>query len=186
MKPTTNLFISNCKFALRLLVVRNKQFHLLHWLRLKDARQKLDILLRVLVAGLFKSVDQAVHQLSGGSHRLGCCLEVQPTFCSGPCAFQPQYLRRNVRNLDRNSQLVNRAASQIFVPPINKVSPVKTTRSLPSSINQQMLSCVWQGVCSALTDIPCPILKVSSCFGVRVTASQSLPPITGMFLNSAS
>lgn len=60
---------------------------------------------------------------------------------------------------------------------------MKTTRSSPSSINQQMLSCVWHGVCKAFTVMPEPILNVSPCFGVFVTASQSFPPRTGRSLN---
>ena len=43
-----------------------------------------------------------------------------------------------------------------------------------------MLSCVWQGVCSALTLILSPIVKVSPCLGVFETLSQSLPPMIGM------
>lgn len=68
------------------------------------------------------------------------------------------------------------------VPPMKRVSPVNTTRSSPSSMNQQIESCVWQGVCRAVTLMFCPILKLSSCPGVFVTAWQSLPPITDRFL----
>jgi len=64
------------------------------------------------------------------------------------------------------------------LPPWNRVSPVKTTLPVESSINQHMLSCVWQGVYNALTAIS-PILKPSPFFGVFVTSSQSLPPIIG-------
>ena len=49
-----------------------------------------------------------------------------------------------------------------------------------------MLSCVWQGVCSAFTDMPWPILNVSPSFGVLLTASHCLPPITGSPLNCES
>ena len=56
---------------------------------------------------------------------------------------------------------------------------MKTTFSSPSCMYQQMLSCVWHGVCRASTEIPSPILKVSPWAGVRVTASQSLPPMMG-------
>ena len=41
-----------------------------------------------------------------------------------------------------------------------------------------MLSCVWQGVCSALTEMRSPILKTSPCAGVLVTDWQFLPPMT--------
>lgn len=41
-----------------------------------------------------------------------------------------------------------------------------------------MLSCVWQGVCRALT-LMSPMLKVSPCAGVLVTLLQSLPPMMG-------
>ena len=41
-----------------------------------------------------------------------------------------------------------------------------------------MLSCVWQGVCSAVTLMD-PMVKVSLWLGVVVTFSQSFPPIIG-------
>ena len=108
----------------------------------------------------------------------------RPVFYSMPCASPPQYLRRICRILSRiRTFLVSYSNATIASPPMNRVSPVKTTRSLPSSMSQQILSCVWQGVCNAFTEIPCPILKVSSCFGVRVTSSQSLPPMTDRPLN---
>ena len=62
---------------------------------------------------------------------------------------------------------------------MKSVSPVNTARSSPSSTYQQMLSCVWQGVCSAVTVMPWPSLKDSLWPGVLVTASQSLPPMMG-------
>lgn len=62
---------------------------------------------------------------------------------------------------------------------------MKTTLPVLSSINQHMLSCVWHGVYRALTAIS-PILKPSPFFGVCVTPSQSLPPITDLPLNSGS
>ena len=71
-------------------------------------------------------------------------------------------------------------------PPMNRVSPVKTTFSSPSCMYQQMLSCVWHGVCSARTVMPSPILNVSSWAGVCVTAWQSLPPMTGRPGNCSS
>lgn len=40
-----------------------------------------------------------------------------------------------------------------------------------------MLSCVWHGVCTPRTLMPSPMRNVSPCAGVRVTASQSLPPM---------
>ena len=68
-------------------------------------------------------------------------------------------------------------------PPWKRVSPVNITLPVLSSMNQQMLSCVWHGVYRALTAIS-PILKPSPFFGVRVTPSQSLPPMIGFPLNS--
>lgn len=53
---------------------------------------------------------------------------------------------------------------------------MKTALSLPSSMKKQMLSWVWQGVCTPLI-VMLPSLKVSPCCGVLVTPSQSLPPI---------
>lgn len=53
---------------------------------------------------------------------------------------------------------------------------MKTALSLPSSMKKQMLSWVWQGVCTPLIEM-LPSLKVSPCCGVLVTPSQSLPPI---------
>jgi hypothetical protein len=50
-------------------------------------------------------------------------------------------------------------------------------------MNQQMLSCVWHGVCKAFTAM-LPMLKLSPFAGVFVTPSQSLPPIIGFPENS--
>jgi len=43
-----------------------------------------------------------------------------------------------------------------------------------------MLSWVWHGVCSAVTLMLSPTLKVDLWEGVVETLSQSLPPIIGM------
>src|SRR5271170_680260 len=66
-------------------------------------------------------------------------------------------------------------------PPMNSVSPVNTARwpLAASSMNQQMLSCVWHGVCSAVTSMSAPILNWAPSAGVRVTPSHSLPPMMG-------
>lgn len=61
---------------------------------------------------------------------------------------------------------------------MNSVSPVKTTLCFPSRMSQQMLSCVWHGVCSAVTSMS-PILSLWPCAGVTVTPLQSLPPQMG-------
>lgn len=47
-----------------------------------------------------------------------------------------------------------------------------------------MLSCVWHGVCTAVTEMS-PILNVSPCFGVLVTPSQSLPPMMARSVSSS-
>ncbi len=71
------------------------------------------------------------------------------------------------------------------ISPWNRASPVKITFPVESSINQQILSCVWHGVYNALTETS-PNLKVSPSFGVLVTASQSLPPIIDFTFNSGT
>jgi hypothetical protein len=71
------------------------------------------------------------------------------------------------------------------VPPWKRVSPVKTALPVLSSKYQQILSWVWQGVYSALTAIS-PRLKTSPFPGVRVTPSQSFPPIIDLRLNVAA
>lgn len=68
---------------------------------------------------------------------------------------------------------------------MNSVSPLNTTLWSPSCMNQQMLSCVWHGVCSAVTSMA-PILSFSSCPGVRVTPSHFVPPQMGSFSLMAS
>lgn len=57
------------------------------------------------------------------------------------------------------------------------MSPVKTAFSSASCMNQQMLSWVWHGVCSARTAI-WPMARSSPWAGVCETLSQSLPPRT--------
>lgn len=42
-----------------------------------------------------------------------------------------------------------------------------------------MLSCVWHGVCNAVTFMASPTEKVDLCAGVLVTLSQFLPPNMG-------
>lgn len=61
---------------------------------------------------------------------------------------------------------------------MKSVSPVKTTFSSPSCMNQQMLSWVWHGVCSAWTEMS-PMYSVSPCLGVVVTPWQLAPPMMG-------
>ncbi len=52
-------------------------------------------------------------------------------------------------------------------------------------MKKQMLSWVWQGVCSALTAM-LPMLKESPCLGVLDTFLQSLPPIISSWPSSES
>jgi len=119
---------------------------------------------------------------------------------SGQCAFVPPSPQRIYRILRRERPIVSHRARpssahtycvcRVFpgdsrwkrdtehVPLMKSVSPVNTTRSSPSSMNQQMLSCVWQGVWSGVTLI-LPIASSSLWPGVSVTRSQSFPPQTG-------
>lgn len=72
------------------------------------------------------------------------------------------------------------------IPPMNNVSPVNTTRCSPSCMKKQILSCVWQGVCRASTEMRSPILNFSPCFGVEVTDKQFRPPMMGSLPNCSS
>ena len=106
---------------------------------------------------------------------------------SMPRASLGHFLRRNGRTLpQRISPYTRIKRKERNSPPMNNVSPVNTTRCSPSCMKKQILSCVWQGVCRALTEMRSPILNVSPCFGVEVTDKQFRPPMMGSLPNCSS
>ena len=103
-----------------------------------------------------------------------------------PGASPGHFLQRNGRTLSQHVSPCTRTKKERNIPPINSVSPVNTTRCSPSCMKKQILSCVWQGVCRALTEMRSPILNVSPCFGVEVTDKQFRPPMMGSLPNCSS
>lgn len=100
---------------------------------------------------------------------------------SEPCASPRRCLRRSDHILKSFVSVSCPTKSPVDnprenSPPWKSVSPVNTTLSSPSCMNQHTLSCVWQGVWRALTAM-LPMLKLSPWAGVLFTFSQSLPPM---------
>lgn len=179
-----HLFLANGEFALRLLVVLGVRLQLLDGLVLEDRDAKLDVGLGIFVTGLSLSSVPGFPAWTRKKnlHRPWCRRVTRPASCSEPCASPRRCPRRTCRSLAIRQFPASHMEKDSInnAPPWNSVSPVKTTLSSPSCMNQQMLSWVWHGVYRPLTEM-LPSLKPSPLGGVCVTPSHSFPPMMGSF-----